>query len=216
MPEALVERWALRGSGVGSLGRYDGTPADMAGWPASFFKNQLTCGEFNGANSVVTVGDVVELNAVSAFSMLFWMAQDVIDQSDRIFEKCKGINNATDVFTHTSGEFRFRIADGSDTYGYFDYSTLISAVTWVHIAVVFDGTQNTNATRLIVYLNGSPVTLSYNGTIPAATDDSVGCSASIGRSSQSLNGRLHDFRLYSIPLSRDMVNQIIHEPAALV
>jgi hypothetical protein len=53
---------------------------------------------------------------------------------------------------------------------------------WNHWAMVFDGSQSTNATRLVGYRNGSSLTLSFNGTIAATTSNDVDMeSFTIGR-----------------------------------
>ena len=213
-PSMLVERWSLQGNGDGGLGRYDGTPANMAGWPTSGPKNSLTSGEFNGNNSNINLGDVIELNVVSAFTICFWMAQDVIDATDILFNKWTDANHLVEMLTLSTGWFRFMLGDGLPSMGYFDYSTVISAATWHHIAGVFDGTQTGDANRMMLYVDGLPITLSFTANaIPAATADLSGIDMRIGETTSAFDGRLWDFRLYSVPLSRDEVLKIMHSPA---
>jgi hypothetical protein len=52
------------------------------------------------------------------------------------------------------------------------YGTSSQNITgWNHIAMTFDGSQGTNAGKLKGYLNGSPLTLTFAGTIPATTSN---------------------------------------------
>ena len=44
---------------------------------------------------------------------------------------------------------------------------------WNHLAITFDGTQTGNANRLKGYLNGSPLTLTFTGTIPSTTSNNA-------------------------------------------
>jgi hypothetical protein len=59
------------------------------------------------------------------------------------------------------------------TLATFTSASLTSQITnapWVHVTVVYDGTQATNATRLRTYIDGVEITAggSYSGTIPAS------------------------------------------------
>jgi Concanavalin A-like lectin/glucanases superfamily len=71
-----------------------------------------------------------------------------------------------------------RIAGSSDAYGY-NTGSVLPADTWVHIAVVYDGTASTNADRLKIYANGTLLSLSFGGTIPATTP-TVSANATLG------------------------------------
>lgn len=48
----------------------------------------------------------------------------------------------------------------------------LSANTWYHVVVVFDGAGSGNTGRLKIYLNGVLQTLTYSGTIPSALNTS--------------------------------------------
>jgi hypothetical protein len=65
---------------------------------------------------------------------------------------------------------------------------------WNHWAMVFDGSQSTNATRLVGYRNGSSLTLSFNGTIAATTSNSANIeSFTIGRAQANSAWSTGDF-----------------------
>ena len=215
-PSALVSRWKLQGDGSDSMGRYPGTVSNAAGWPASFFKNSLSCLELNGNDTNVNCGDITQLNAVSAFTLAFWMNQDVIAAVDIVFIKRVDAENEIQLLT-AGGPMIIKVANGADGYGQFDYSTVVAAGMWHHMAMVFDGSQTGNANRLIFYVDGAPQTWTFIAApIPATTADMAGNDAYWGYTSTALDGRLFDGRLYNRALSRDQIGTIIHEPAALV
>jgi hypothetical protein len=54
---------------------------------------------------------------------------------------------------------------GGNNYGYAAVS--LTNQDWRSVIVHFDGTQAANADRLKIWLDGTPLTLSFNGTIPA-------------------------------------------------
>jgi hypothetical protein len=58
-----------------------------------------------------------------------------------------------------------RTYSGSSAYGEASTFTTNTEI----VTVIYDGTQSTNATRLVRRLNGTQATLSFTGTIPATT-----------------------------------------------
>ncbi|MCF8302234.1 MAG: T9SS type A sorting domain-containing protein [Bacteroidales bacterium] len=131
---------------------------------------------FDGSDDYMNLGDIDELNGTSAFTISFWMKDDDNSASDRLFHKLGDNTLSQDISlaTHTD-EFYVEIGNGDNSFGYWDdYATTLSSGTWFHVATVFDGSQATNDERLKLYINGSEVTLTYSGTIPATTYDLSG------------------------------------------
>jgi hypothetical protein len=164
--------------------------------------------EFNGNNSNVNAGDVVELNAVQQFTIAFWMNQDVLDQLDIILRKQIAATSRVQVLIAVGGLLRCSIGNGADTFGEFDYSTLVSALTWHHVAVAFDGAETGNANRLMMYIDGIPVTLAFTGTIPATTVNLAGIDALIGWTNSAFDGKLDDVRVYDVALTEAEVQAL--------
>jgi len=213
-PSTLVDGWAFNGTAASFNGRYPGTLVNAPTWAAGPRGRQ--CIEFDGDDACVNIGDVTELNAVSAFSICFWMNQDVLDAADIMFTKLLDANNRVQISNDAAGELLVLLNVAGSIYGHFDYSTVISAASWHHLAVVFDGTQTGNANRLVIYADGTPVTLAFNGSIPTTTADMAGADAYIGYTVTSFDGKLYDFRIHSVPLSRDEVISIIHSPVPVL
>ncbi len=191
-------------------GQYDGTGVNIVAADVVDGIAGGQCLHLGGDDEHVNIGDVVELNAVSAFTIAFWMSQDVLDQLDTIFRKyLDGNNNICILTVDTDGTLRIEIENGGIARGIFDYSTVISANSWHHVAIVFDGIQTGNANRLVVCVDGNPVTLAFGGTIPAVTSDLSGQDATIGRATASFDGKLDGFRIYQQPLSQTQIMDLM-------
>jgi len=104
------------------------------------------------------------------FTLAAWMRRD----SDTIQSvgSTANVNHVT-AFAHWSaGDNNFYVAvrNGSNVIGYI---VLNSIRGWNHYAMVFDGTQSTNAAKLKAFFNGTQQTLNFIGTIPSTTSNNV-------------------------------------------
>ena len=192
---------------LGVVGGNPGTGANIASNPVGIHAKSI-CAEFNGNNSYYDLGDVAELNAVTAFTLAFWMRQDVLDVTDYIFSKYLDATHRAELYSSVDGCFYFRVADGASLwYPNWDYSTAITAGQWHHVAWVFDGSGAANADRLKCYVDAAPVTLTYSGVaVPAAMGDLTGADATIGATAASFDGMLDSFAIFTDPLTRLQVN----------
>jgi hypothetical protein len=191
-----VARYGLSeasGTILDSCGAYNGTPSGVTYGGAGQIAKAL---EFDGNNDSVSLGDVTQLNSASAFTLSFWMNQDVLDVVDWFFYKYLDLSNYLAIGTDAAGAMSCRLHNASTSMrGYFDYSTVISAGAWAHVAWAFDGSGGDNASRLKCYVAGAPLTLSWVGTIPATTANLAGCAATLGRSTQALDGKFDEVRI---------------------
>jgi len=216
-PKFLQARYRLNGNANDSSGHLrHGTLVNAPTWGV-FNKGLKTCIELDGNNQYVNCGDLTCLNAVSAFTICFWMRQDVINAADNIFVKFLDASNSIYFYT------------AADTFMYFylentntgiarttaAYGNSVPALSWHHVAVVFDGAQAA-ANRLLVYFDGAPVALTIVSALPATTADLTGVDAMIGNAVSSFDGRLYDFRIYSCALSRQEIMTIQHDPIGVL
>ena len=121
--------------------------------------------------------------------------------------------------TWSDGNMYFEVRNGALTYGYFDYSTVVTAGTWFHCACVFNGSGATDADKLKVYINGAEVSLSYNGTLPTTTNATQG-NFRIGDNdgwNQEWLGSIDEVAIFSTNLSSSDISSIYNsgEPADL-
>jgi len=215
-PKFLQARYRLNGSARDTSGHLrHGTLVNAPTWGV-FNKGLKTCIELDGNNQYVNCGDLAVLNAVTQFTICFWMRQDALGTEDYIFDKQIDVNNRVFIFTWFGGNMYTRIGAASTAQGSFVYNTVMTANNWTHMSVVYNGTGVANIDRLTIYVNGNPVTLTFAGIIPASTVDLSGSDALIGAAANSFDGRLYDFRIYNVPLSRDEVNAIIHSPIGVL
>ncbi|KKM99003.1 hypothetical protein LCGC14_1152160, partial [marine sediment metagenome] len=113
--------WPLAGDAVDSSGYGNhGTLVNAPTWAENEWGRQ--CIELDGNNQHVNLGDLTYLNSVSAFTIAFWMNQDVLDIADTIFRKYLDGNNNIIIFTvDTDGTLRVEIENGGVARGIFDY-----------------------------------------------------------------------------------------------
>jgi len=148
----------------------------------------------------VVLGDISELNNVSAFTIEGWAYQADNTENGLIMYKWIDDNNDIDIYA-AYGEIYIEFGNGSNSYArWSNYSTTITSGTWFHWAIVFDGSAGTNAGRLKLYINGNatPVTLTFTGTIPATTPDLSGYNAILGASTWGLRGYEEEVRIWSV------------------
>jgi len=69
------------------------------------------------------------------------------------------------------GQLYCNVRNPNNSYG--NVTGAISLGSWVHLAMVYDGTQADNANRLKLYVNGYKKTLTFQDNIPATLPDSV-------------------------------------------
>ncbi len=170
------------------------------------------CMEFDGNNQYVNLRDLTYLNAVGAFTIAFWMNQFQSDDNDVILRKYDDATHWVEIHTtnFSTGTLECAINNGVVTgRGYFLHTSIASENAWHHVAVVFDGSQAGNINRLRIYVDGAPITLTFVGTIPTTTADLSGVDATIGAALNSFNGKLFDFQIHNVPLTRDEVNDLM-------
>lgn len=155
--------------------------------------------KLDGNNDHALGGDVLELNSVSVASIEIWFWQNVIDQIDVLFSKYLSAYYMLQTYMHTDGFMYLFCANGLQySHGKFDYSTVVTAGTWNHFMMIFNGPGATNPDRLKVFINGVEFTpLIFNNTIPALTPDLSTKPIYIGQYSSTLAGRIAWFAIYS-------------------
>lgn len=167
------------------------------------------CAEFNGNNSYYNLGSIAELNTASEFTIAFWALQDVIDQDDLFLLFQTGTDYIQANSRAVDGSLRIYLTVGGATaYGWFDYSTVMNAGQWHHLAIVFDGSQAGNATRLVVYVDAVPMTLAFVGAAIPALTGTMGADL-IGSGSTSLDGKIDSFGIFSQPLTQLQVQDFL-------
>lgn len=117
--------------------------------------------DFDGVDDLVSFATLPALDTIASQS--FWFRRGGVSQH------CPGMGLG--VIGSTANRFVVQVWNDGVVYVSFGGSNWGSFpsndLQWHHVAVNYDGSQATNATRLRVWLDGTEVSLSYTGSIPA-------------------------------------------------
>ena len=142
------------------------------------------------------------LNNAPAFTIEGWVNIRNYDIWDRLFTKRVGLTNRIAVELADDRLF-FEIGNGANSYGYTQAGTIIRD-EWHYLAFVFNGEGTGNEERMKIFVDGEPVALEYNGTIPSqtATNDS---SFTIGYFTADPELEFTEIRLWNRALSPEEI-----------
>ncbi|MGA2298323.1 MAG: LamG domain-containing protein, partial [FCB group bacterium] len=153
---------------------------------------------FDGVNDYVDCGNIDALNGTSAFTFEGWVRIDQWEAWNTIFTKAGKISIETGG---TAGDLYCEVRNPDNTYGYATGAVGINQ--WNHIAMVYDGTQDSNQKRLKLYVNGIKQSLIFSGDIPSATpvnDLSFSLTSLLSGSASALKGGLDEVRVWNAAL----------------
>tara|TARA_S200002703_G_scaffold4693_1_gene5802 strand:+ start:3990 stop:6779 length:2790 start_codon:yes stop_codon:yes gene_type:complete len=165
---------------------------------------------FNGTTSKGDVPDIAAMNNASQLTVSLWVK--VVDpnsgQAEVIFAKRTDTSNRIQL-TILSNILYFEIGNGSNSSG----SVAFTSTDWNLITLVFDGTLSGNENRLKGYINGIQQVLSFGGTIPAITANTVGQNVTFGYFGTDL-GQLNvaSAGIWDVPLDADAVAFLAANP----
>ncbi|MCB2205219.1 T9SS type A sorting domain-containing protein [bacterium] len=160
--------------------------------------------------SHVNCGNFPELNDTQAFTLEAWLKPDMLRSWSNLIIRGAGNDNRIGIQFNAPESGRSDVyclvGNGSNSYGRTE-NRPISYGDWVHIAMVYDGTQNTQDSRLRLYLNGEEQNLSFNGTIPAFTSVNDADLTISSPKDQALTGRMDAVRIWGAALSESEVRE---------
>lgn len=167
----------------------------------------LKAPRFNGSDSASNFGNITEESNASKLTHLFWMNQNVLDVTGFIYRRRISSGNNVMFYPFSGGTFRVFISNGGLTFGYFDYSAVVSAGVWAHFAISYNGAATTNADKLCVYVDSVKQTLSFSGSIPASTPDLSLANSVIGTpvGTDAFDGELDEYRIFTGALSENQI-----------
>ncbi len=159
--------------------------------------------DFDGTDDYIDLGDINALDGLSSLTIEVWLKLHNHGAFDRIIVKeidGDPTNGWGMALSSTSGELSLYTRNGSNSNPQ-TTGNVIPLNTWTHIAYVFDGSGSGNTDRLKCYVNGSPVTLSYNGTVPSSLN-SNNSSVTISRTSNAagnyIDAQMDDIRIWTV------------------
>jgi hypothetical protein len=177
--------------------------------------------DFDGSDDNVNLGDLDSLDGVANFTIEAWVRRTGLGLFPGIFGKsATNATNTVQVGIPSDNGSSFVYCDPCDEDDIFvrvslaqdsgagTQGSVLPLDTWVHVAVIFDGSGATNADRLKLYVDGVPRTLFFWGpSIPSLTPDTE-VNAYIGRTNDTgcanciWVGQMDEVRIWSISRSQ--------------
>ena len=108
-------------------------------------------------------GSYTSHKGATYLTMALWMRR----AASNTIQNCRFGDNVSNLFGpnhYSDNNIYFATSNGSNSSG---ISTQ-NITGWNHYCMVFDGTGGSNSERLTAYVNGSELTLAYEGTVPSA------------------------------------------------
>lgn len=178
---------------------FEGEPTEngyLSYTPEKFFR-------FNSQNDYIDCGNITELNNTQKFTLEAWVNitkwtnwSTILGKGDRILLQCG----------NQVGQLYCIVRNPDNTHG-----NAINAITvgdWCHVAMVYDGTKESNQDKLKLFVNGTELKLTYTGMIPEKTQEtesSFTISSNLG-STASVFGLIDEVRVWNDALSPEEIN----------
>lgn len=166
--------------------------------------------DFDGNGDWVDCGNYPQLDETRKFTLEGWI--NIRQWRNWANVLGKG-DNTTIQLGNASGDLYCIVrGPGNNSYGY--SKGAIPEKAWTHIAMVFDGTKATNEEKLILYVNGEKVTLTFNGTMPLATypvENSFSLS-NVTHGTAEINASLDEARLWGTALDGAVIKDWMNKP----
>lgn len=177
---------------------------------ASGFTNTLST-RFDGVDDFVSMGDVLDFERTSAFSISAWIARAATGIDESIVAKMESSGNFRGyiLFINSSNQIRFLFRSQNTSSKRLSATTTatITDTNWHHISLTYSGNSNTSGIK--IYIDGVSVTLNLQNTLNATTLNSA--PFQIGaRNSASLFARsaIDEVAVFNTELSASAVSTI--------
>jgi hypothetical protein len=159
----------------------------------------------------------VGLNFDYSFTLVGWIKRESLSKDMILIAKYAygtGIEDRAYRFQLTTDD-RLRLIVSPDGTYLSDYSviggaSLTATTTWYHVAAVFDAV----APALRLYLNGNldaDKTISYNSVFQSTAPFMVGANLSDGAATQSFDGLMDEWRVYTRALSQSEIQTLVNQ-----
>lgn len=124
----------------------------------------VTAATFNGSSGYVDSVGSIPAGGATTFTWTGWVKPTTGGGYRTLYSRYAGNSNRFEISLGNSGEYAddLGIVVALDTIGA-TTSAVLTLNVWQHVAVVYDGSQSTNANRVKVYVNGVVKTVATNG-----------------------------------------------------
>lgn len=148
---------------------------------------------FDGVDDVANHGDIAAMDGASALTYGGWVRQTTLKASIALIHKL--LDNASRgtgiVGGATATKIRCYVDPGTGNGVGDTTNAVLTANTWQHLMMVFDGGGATNADKLKLYIGGISVPFTFTGTIPATTPSNTATFRTQGSNDLVLIGQLY-------------------------
>lgn len=169
------------------------------------------CISMDAAQDYITAGDVSFTDSLTQMTVSFWINPLTLATNRSIISKNAASQKNFAIVTDASNsdEIRVHVAASTgeaDNTTYFTTSNLdLSASSWQHVLVVYDGTQSAPSSRVRVYKNGREVSGSATGTLPATMTTGSTSTLRVGNDDSTtytaLVDRIDEVKIYTAALT---------------
>jgi hexosaminidase len=167
--------------------------------------NKKSSVSISGGADNVEVDNADFITGASEFTIESWINVHDFSTWDQLFTK--RVDNYNRVSVELAGSaIYFEVCNGSNTYGYTNVA--VSKDEWHHYAFVYNGNGASNNERMQVYIDGNPVQLNFNATLPTTTPDNS-VPFSLGSPDANPSFEFTETRLWSRALSPEEISNTI-------
>ena len=175
---------------------------------------------FDGTDDFVNTGNSLNPSASTGWSMSAWVksASGSVDKAIMgWWDGTNGIFMQSGHSPEAAGDGFLILAGDATDYG---GASFVSAGTWVHVALIYDGSLSGNSNRLKLFINGTQKTLTFNSgaNIPSAIPTLSSSVNSIGKLTSSTrywNGQIDDAQVFNYPLTPIQVKNVYNQSSAV-
>jgi hypothetical protein len=186
----------------------DGGMADLFYWknqglppapPIAGTSLQLSTGS-------VSAGNIATLSGANKFTLEAWVKFNDSTPWGSIFYRNGGSTNRIVLSSGPNNSLHVVVSNGQVNYAN-SPNNIFTANNWYHVAVVYDGTQSTDAGKLKLYVNGLQQSLFFSsGNVPSTAGTTtapmvIGAIDQTGSGSY-FNGTVDEVRIWNTALSQ--------------
>jgi PKD repeat protein len=218
----LVSAWNFNGAAVDAVGLNSFTPVNAPTFSAGLIGQSV--GFSRASNRYLTVADNSSQALGDQFSLSMWLRLSSTHFLSRQALLSKWDDSLSDgawyAYLFDTGAIQVHWVFGTGS-GLNDVQVgSADRDTWTHLAVVYDGTQSTDDTRFIAYLNGAPQELSFDLSVPStlqssAADLQLGNLFNAASGVYAYDGEADAAALWNRPLTADEVTLLYNDGAGL-
>jgi hypothetical protein len=157
--------------------------------------------DFDGVNDHVNCGNIA-INNVSQIAYSVWVKPRVFASFAGILGKYASTTSDTELLAASSSLIQ-TVRNGADSQ-FRSTGSVLTLNAWIHLVIVFDGTQAIQANRMQIYANGNLVPQTNSNSLPATTANNV-ANFFIGRypgpAGTTIDARIDDVRIFDQALT---------------